>query len=103
MDSLAAKASEIFSSNVSEFQKLCGLYKSMLDKNFGERFCIGEHCRTVFMVEIRFDGSGWGTTPKVLYSEEEAEKEIEAIKLKYSFISEYRIITRKIEEKEKNP
>ena len=95
MDSLA-KASEIFSNNVSEFQKISALYKSMLDKNYGERFCIGSHCITIFMIEIRLEGDGsWGATPKVFYNREEAEKEAEALKLKYPFVSECRVLLRK--------
>jgi hypothetical protein len=54
------------------------------------------------MVEIRFDGCNWGATPKIFYVKEEAEKEAEVLKLKYPFLSECRVITRKMEEKEKN-
>ncbi len=89
------KASKLFSSNVSEFQKACALYKSVLDRNFGERFCIDEHCKTVFMVEIKYDGAEWGATPKIFYNKEEAEKETELLKAKYPFVSECRIVTRK--------
>jgi len=98
MDSLE-KASEIFSNTV--FQKTCELYKSMLDKNFGQRFCINGHCKTIFMVEIKFYRFNWGATPKIFYSEGEAEKEAEALKLKYPFISKCRIITRRMEEEKK--
>jgi len=100
MDSLL-KAREIYFSSVLEFQKLCGLYKSMLDKNFGERFCIDGDCRTIFMVEIKLNGSEWGATPKIFYSEEEAEREAQVLKVKYPFVSECRVITRRVEEKEK--
>jgi hypothetical protein len=98
MDSLLMKARQIYFDNVSEFQKACVLYKSMLDRNVGGRFCIGEHCRTVFVVEILMDNSKWGATPKIFYSREEAEREIEALKVKYSFVSECRILTRKEKE-----
>lgn len=99
---LLARASEIFSDNVLEFQRACQLYKSMLDKNFGERFCIDGHCRQVFMVEIRIDGdSKWGATPKIFNSKAEAEKEVEILKQRYSFVSEFRIMTRRTEENEK--
>ena len=100
MDFLA-KASEIFSNNVLEFQKACQLYKLMLDKNFGKRFCIDGDCKTVFMVEVRQDGSKWGATPKIFYAKEEAEQEAEVLKLKYPFLSGCRVITRRMEEKEK--
>ena len=95
------KASKIFSNNVSEFQKACELYKSMLDKNFGERFCIDGDCTTIFMVEIKLDGCKWGTTPKIFHSKEEADKEAEILKLKYPFVSKCRVITRRIEEERK--
>jgi len=100
MDCLA-KASEIFVDNVSEFKKACQLYKSMLDKNYGDRFCLGSHCRTIFMVEIRYEDSRWGATPKIFDSEEEAEKEAETLKIKYPFIYECRVITRKIDEEKR--
>jgi hypothetical protein len=41
-------------------------------------------------------------TAKIFYSEEEAEKEAEVLKLEYSFVSECRIEARRMEEKEKN-
>jgi hypothetical protein len=107
-------ASEIFSKNLSEylnacrqgsksrynFRILCETYKAILDSNFSGTFCIGEHCKTVYMVEIKFDGSNWGATPKIFYSEAEAKAEAEQLRLKYPFLTECRIVTRKIEEKE---
>jgi hypothetical protein len=72
----------------------------MLDKNYGGRFCIGEYCKTIFMVEIKFDGCKWGATPNTFYSEEEAQKEVEALKIKYPFISEFRVVARKEKEKD---
>ncbi len=99
MDYLA-RAQEIFSNNIAEFQRACALYKSMLDKNFGGRFCIGEHCRAVFMIEIKFDGYDWGATPKMFYSEAEAKIELEILRQKYPFVSEWRIVTRKEKEKD---
>jgi len=90
--------SEISSNSVWVFQKVCELFKSMLDKNFGERFCIDGNCRTIFMVEIKLDGCKWGATPKIFHSEEEADKEAITLKLRYPFISECRVITRKEKE-----
>jgi hypothetical protein len=72
----------------------------MLDKNFGGRFCLDGHCKTIFMVEIKYDGSNWGATPKVFYSEEEAKLEVEMLRQKYPFISELRVIERKEKEKD---
>ncbi len=84
------KAQEIYLSSVSEFQSICQLYKSILDKNLGRRFCTGEHCKTVFMVEFMFGASQWGASPKKFYTKEDAEKEGEALKLRYpSFVSEW--------------
>ena len=104
MDSLPRRS--IVLKNVWEFNKACGLYrsitelyKSMLDKNFGNRFCTDGHCKRIFMVEIRLDDSKWGATPKMFYNKEKAEAEAEALRLKYPFILEYRVITRQIEEK----
>ena len=91
-------ATEIFSNNMSEFQKACVLYKSMLDNNYGKKFCIDTHCTTIFMVEINYDGSKWGATSKIFYSKEEAQKEAEVLKVKYPFISECRVITRREKE-----
>lgn len=53
------------------------------------------HRRTIFMVEIRWDDSNWGVTPKIFYSKQEAEKECEALMVKYDFIRECRVVTRK--------
>ncbi len=95
---------KIYFDNVSAFQEICALYKSVLDKNFGGRFCIGEHCKTVFMVEIKIAGNGnlWGSSPKIFDAKEKAEEFVKEIKNRYPFVSECRIITRKIEEKIKN-
>ncbi len=108
MNSLA-KATEIYPNSVSEFQKaclwsnrsrnnfkkICELYKSFLDANFTGRFCTDGNCKTIFMVEIKYDGSKWGATPKTFYTQEEAEKEVEALKIKCPFIYGYRIVTRR--------
>ncbi len=91
-------ASEIYASNLLEFQKACGLYKSILDKNLGGIFCLNDHCRTVFMVEITLDGNRWGATPKMFDSEEAAQNEGGEIRQKYPFVCGCRVITRKIEE-----
>ena len=57
------------------------------------------HCRTIFIVKIKYDGSKWQATPKIFYSKEEAEKECEALKQKYTFISKCRVLTSRREEK----
>ena len=69
--------------------------------NFGEKFRIDGNCRTIFMVEIKLDGCKWGATPKIFHSSEEAEKEAQILKLKYPFVSQCRVIARRIEEQEK--
>ncbi len=113
MDSLA-RGSEFFSNSLLEFQKacvwanksrnnfanICELYKAILDGNFTGRFCIGDHCKTIYMVEIKFDGSKWGTTPKTFYSEAEAKLEVEILRAKYPFITELRVVARKEKEKD---
>ncbi len=105
------KTSEL-SNSLFEFERACSqaskakynfniisqLYKSIL--NNSQRFCIDGHCRAIFMVEIKYYGSGWGATPKIFYSEAEAQVEIALLKLKYPFISECRIVTRKQKEKD---
>ena len=81
------------------FKIICEVYKSILDGNFAGKFCIDGHCSAIFMVEIKFDGNNWGATPKIFYSEAEANVEAELLKVKYPFISECRVITRQIQEK----
>ena len=56
----------IYSNNVLVFQNICVLYKSILDKNYGGRFCIGSHCKTIFMIEVKVGNSNnsWGGGPK---------------------------------------
>jgi len=49
---------------------------------------------TAFKANPRFPVAGVSGTP---YAEEEAKKEIEALITKYPFVSEFRVITRKIE------
>jgi hypothetical protein len=92
------KAREIYIENGLVFQQISRLYKSMLDKNFGGRFCIGEHCSAIFIVEIRQEDSEWGATPKIFYNEEQTKGEAERLKTKYPFICECRVIMRKMEE-----
>ncbi len=53
------------------------------------------HRRTIFMVEIKYDRSQWQATPKIFHSKKEAEKECEALIVKYDFIRECRVVTRK--------
>ncbi len=93
------EASLLFNKARYNFATICQLYKSILDSS--RRFCTDGHCKTVFMVEIKFDGNNWGTSPKIFYSEAEANVEVELLKLKYPFLSGCRVVTRQIEEKEK--
>ena len=96
-NALAQRAWELFHENILLFQKASQAYKSILDHDYGEIFCIGEHCKTVFIVEIKVDDkSEWGATPKASNTEEEANQEAQALKHKYRFISELRIVTRKM-------
>jgi len=53
------------------------------------------------MVEIKYDGSNWGATPKIFDSKKEAEKEAEYLKTKYPFISQCRVVTRRERERER--
>ncbi len=39
-----------------------------------------------------------GEGPRIFFSREEAEKQVAELKLKYRFVSEFRIVTRRIEE-----
>ncbi len=91
-----------YSNNVLVFKDICELYKLMLDKNYGRRFCINGHCKTIFMIEVKVGNSNsrWGGGPRIFYSRDEAERQVEALKVKYPFVSEFRIVTRKIEEEE---
>lgn len=95
---LLREASEIYSECVSLFQRACEGYKLVLDRNLGGRFCNDEDCKTVYMVEIRNNGSTWGATPKIFNSKDQAEKEAQGLKEKYHFVSECRVVTRKIHE-----
>ncbi len=111
-----SSTSEIFLSGRAEFQKacilanrsrenfrmLCEFYKSFLDGNLGRRFCIDGHCTTIYMIEVSFDGSEWGATPRMFHTKEEAEKEAEVLKHKYYFISQCRITPRNLKEEGKN-
>ena len=65
------KAAETFSNNVLVFQNICELYKSVLDKNYGGRFCIGRHCKTIFMIEVKVGKSdnSWGQGQKCSIAE----------------------------------
>ncbi len=82
------------------FGVICETYKSILDSNFSGRFCFGRHCKTIYMVEIKYDGSKWGATPKMFYSEVEAKAEAEMLRQRYPWITELRIVTRKEKEKD---
>ncbi len=80
------------------FKNICEIYKSFLDANFTGRFCTDGHCKKIFMVEISFDDFKWGATPRIFDTEHQAKREIEALKHRYPFITEYRIVEK--EEKE---
>ena len=54
----------------------------------------------IFAVEIKINSSEWQTTPKIYQTKKEAEKEAEALKLRYSFVTGCRIVTRKEKEKD---
>jgi len=95
---LLKEASEIYSGCVSLFQSACEIYKSLLDRNLGNRFCADEDCKTVYMVEITNNGSTWGATPKIFSSQDQAEKEAQGLKEKYHFVSESRVVMRKMHE-----
>ncbi len=88
------EALEIYHKNVLQFEKICVLYKSILDENLLGQFCLGEHCKTIYMVEITVDGRRWGTTRKIFQTKVEAEKEANVLKLVYPFVSDIRVITR---------
>jgi len=92
------RASDIFSDNVKFFLNACEIYKQVLDRNLGEAFCTDVQCKTVYTVEIKHNGSKWGATPKIFCTKEEAKREAEALKVKYPFVSECRVITRRMEE-----
>ncbi len=108
------EASEIFSKCVLDYRKCFTLpnerrkhfrraqivYKSILDRNLLGKFCIGGHCKTVYIIEIRYNGSVWAATPKTFYSREEAETEIEMFRKKYSFIDKFRVVERKEREED---
>ena len=55
---------------------------------------VNEDCDTIFVVEIKID-SEWQTTPKIHHTKEDAEKEAQALKVKYPFLRECRITSRK--------
>ncbi len=95
---LQIRTSKLFHENILLFQESSQLYKSFLDNHYAERFCTGEHCKTIYMVEIKFTGDKWGATPKKFYTEEDAGKEAKSLKMKYPFIRECRIVTRKKKE-----
>ncbi len=91
-----AQASKLFNENILFFQSSSQIYKSFLDKNLRKRFCVGEHCKTVFMIEVKIRDK-WGSTPKIFYTKAEAEKELARLEDEYLFlpIFEFRIVTRK--------
>jgi hypothetical protein len=107
------KPSRIFLSNAFEFQKareranrtrdnfrmIRESHKWFLDQNFAGRFCTDGHCKTIFMVEISFDGLQWGATPRTFHTKEEADKE--ADRLSRTYLAECRVMARNIEEEER--
>ncbi len=93
-----ARASTLFYENVWLFQKSSQLYKSHLDKDLRKRFCVGEHCKTVFMIEVLIDNKWEGSTAKTFYVEEEAQKELARLEDEYAGIFKLRIVSRKEKE-----
>ena len=89
-----AQASKLFNENILFFQSLSQMYKSFLDKNYRKRFCVGEHCKTVFMIEVEIQGK-WGSTAKTFYTEAEAQKEIARLEQEYTDNFRFRIVMRK--------
>ena len=55
---------------------------------------VNEDSDIIFVVEIKIS-SEWQTTPKIHHAKEDAEKEAEALKLKYPFLRECRITSQK--------
>ncbi len=93
-----AQASKLFHENILFFQRSSQIYKSILDKDFRKRFCVGEHCKTVFMIEVMIDNKWAGSTAKTFYVEEEAQKELARLQDEYAGIFKLRIVSRKEKE-----
>ncbi len=89
-----ARASKLFNENILYFQKASQTYKSFLDEDLRKRFCIGEHCKEVFMIEVKIFGD-WGATAKTFNTEEEAHKELARLENEYPDLFELRIVSRK--------
>jgi hypothetical protein len=85
------------------FRTICEVYKEILDANVSGKFCIDGHCKTIFMVEIRFSDSDWGACPREFESEEEAVMEASLLERKYPFIFQIRVIKRKLGHKKDKP
>ncbi len=94
-----AQASKLFHENISFFQRSSQIYKSILDKDLRKRFCVGEHCKAVFMIEVMI-GNKWGATAKTFYAEEEAQKELARLEDEYPGIFKLRIVSRKEKERD---
>ncbi len=89
-----ARASSLFRENAWLFQKSSQLYKSHLDKDLRKRFCVGEHCKTIFMIEVMIFND-WGSTAKTFHTEEEAQEELARLEYEYPDFFKFRIVTRK--------
>ena len=89
-----SRASRLFHENILFFQAASQTYKSFLDKDLRKRFCVGEHCREIFMIEVMINGE-WGSTAKTFHTEEEARKELARLEYEYPDIFEFRIVSRK--------
>jgi len=89
-----ARASKLFNENILLFQTASQTYKSILDKDLRKRFCVGDHCRTIFMIEVMISDK-WGATAKSFYTEEEAQKELARLEYEYPDMFKFRIVSRK--------
>ena len=89
-----ARASKLFNENILLFQTASQTYKSILDKDLRKRFCVGDHCRTIFMIEVMISDE-WGATAKSFHTEEEAQKELARLEYEYPDMFKFRIVSRK--------
>ncbi len=88
------RASKLFHESILYFQEASQTYKSFLDKDLRKRFCVGEHCKEIFMIEVMIFGD-WGATAKTFHTEEEARKELARLENEYPEMFQLRIVSRK--------
>ncbi len=88
------RASKLFHENILYFQEASQTYKSFLDKDLRKKFCVGEHCKEIFMIEVMIFGD-WGATAKTFHTEEEAQKELARLENEYPEMFQLRIVSRK--------